>query len=388
MHIPKYITPAICLFSFLFMFSCGDRKSAGSGAGEQVVNYPVISIQPRSTTLQSHYPATIEGQQDIEIRPKIDGYVEAIYIDEGDRVSKGQRLFKINAPQYEQEVRTAKAAIKIAEANVNTAQMEVNKIKPLVEKNIISNYELEAAEFALQSRQAELAQAQATLANASTNLGYTIINSPVNGIVGTLPYKIGSLVSSNTTLPLTRVSNTSNVYAYFSVNEKQVLELTAGSKGSIQNQITSMPEVYLTLANGNTYAKPGKVDASSGSINTATGSIRLRATFPNPNQVIKSGSSGVVIIPLKLDSAIVIPQKATYEIQGKKFVYKVEEDNIVHSQSIEVMDNNDGQFYVVKEGLNPGDKVILEGLGSLRDGVEILPEPVNTDSLYREVNPN
>ena len=388
MLLKKPLTLALSLLSVSFFFSCGNSKKTGSGTENEVINYPVITIQPRSTTLQSHYPATIEGQQDIEIRPKIDGYVEAIYIDEGDRVTQGQALFKINAPQYEQEVRTAKAAINIAEANVNTAQMEVNRIKPLVEKNIISNYELEAAEFALQSRKAELAQAEANLSNASTNLSYTEINSPVNGVVGTLPYKIGSLVNSNTTLPLTRVSNTQNVFAYFSVNEKQVLELTAHSSGNIQDQLTSMPEVYLTLANGTRYAKAGKVDASSGSINTATGTIRLRATFPNPDLMIKSGSSGVVIIPLELKSAIVIPQKATYEIQGKKFVYVVDGDNLVHSQAIEVMDNNDGQFYVVSDGLKPGDSIILEGLGSVRDGVEVLPEPVNADSLYREVNPN
>lgn len=388
MLIRKSILPGFCLLSFIFLNACNSRENAGAGTGDEVINYPVITIQPRSTTLQSLYPATIEGQQDIEIRPKIDGYVEAIYIDEGDLVKLGQPLFKINAPQYEQEVRTAKAAIKIAQANVNTAQMEVNKIKPLVEKNIISNYELDAAEFALESRQAELAQAEATLANASTNLNYTEINSPVTGIVGTLPYKIGSLVNSNTSLPLTRVSNTQNIFAYFSVNEKQVLELSAQSSGNIQNQLTSMPSVYLTLADGSRYSRPGKVDATSGSINTATGSIRLRATFPNPDGRIKSGSSGVVIIPLALDSAIVIPQKATYEIQGKKFVYTVDKDHIVHSQAIEVMDNNDGQFYVVSQGLKAGDAIILEGLGSVRDEVEVLPEPVNADSLYRAVNPN
>ncbi|HEX8460482.1 MAG TPA: efflux RND transporter periplasmic adaptor subunit, partial [Segetibacter sp.] len=224
------------VFSFLFLLAaCGgkDQKAAagaggaaGAGAAPVVKDYPVITVTPQTTTLFTDFPATVQGQQNIEIRPKIDGYIQTIYVDEGATVRRGQPLFRISAPQYEQDVRTAQANIKIAQADVNAAQMQVNKVRPLVEKNIISHFELESAQYTLQSRQAALAQARATLANARTNLGYTSVTSPVNGVVGTIPYKIGSLVSGNTTQPLTTVSNIGNIYAYFSINEKDALNFS------------------------------------------------------------------------------------------------------------------------------------------------------------------
>lgn len=374
-----FFIPALLLFS-----ACGGNEN-GDQASTQVPDYPIITIKPQATTLNSNYPATIEGQQNVEIRPKVEGFIERIYVDEGSTVKQGQLLFKINAPQYEQELRTARAAVQIAQASVNSAQMEVNKVSPLVKKNIISGYELESAQFNLESQKAQLAQAQATLANASTNVGYTQITSPVSGVVGTLPYKIGSLVNSNTSL--TTVSNIANIYAYFSINEKQVLEIAGkfNNGSSTQNSLAAMPPVSLILANGAKFPHPGEVETASGLINTATGSISVRATFPNPGNVIRSGSSGVVKIPMTIDSAIVVPQKATYEIQGKKFVYFVESDNTVTSKSITVMDNDDGQFYIVTAGLNPGDKIVAEGLATLRDGLTINPTIVDADSLLQPV---
>jgi len=383
-----FITPVFFIFSILLLFTaCGRNKDKGkSNDTEQVRDYPIITIQPRTTTLNSNYPATIEGQQNIEIRPKIEGFIERIYVDEGATVRKGQPLFLINAPQYEQEARSAKAAVEIAQASVNSAQMEVNKVRPLVEKKIISGYELESAQFNLESKQAALAQAKADLVNASTNVGYTEITSPVNGVVGTLPYKIGSLVNGNTSQPLTTVSNITNIYAYFSINEKQVLEIAGKFGGpSTKASLAAIPPVSLILANGTKFPHLGKIETTSGLINTATGSISVRATFPNPGNVIRSGSSGVVKIPITIDSALVVPQKATYEIQGKKFVYLVQDDKTVISKSITVMDNDDGQFYIVKQGLAPGDKIVMEGLATLRDGLTIEPTPVNADSLFKPV---
>lgn len=214
--------------------SCDSKDKKAGSTATTVQDYPVLTITPQSTTIYNEHPATIEDQQNVEIRPKIDGYIDAIYVDEGATVRKGQSLFKIFAPQYEQEVRTAQANIKIAQANVNAAQMEVNKVRPLVEKNIISKYELQAAEFSLEASQGSLAQAQATLANAKVNLGYTIVTSPVSGVIGTLPLKIGSLVSSTTTTPLTTVSNISHIYAYFSINEKQALEFAKKSTKKVK----------------------------------------------------------------------------------------------------------------------------------------------------------
>src|SRR4030095_11229676 len=220
----------------------------------------------------------IQGQQNIEIRSKIDGYIENIYVDEGATVKKGQLLFRISAPQYEQEVRTALANVKIAQAEVDAAQMQVNKVRPLVEKDIISKYELESAQYTLQAREAAQAQAEATLANARTNLGYTSITSPANGVVGTIPYKIGSLVSSNTTQPLITVSNIGNIYAYLSVNEKEALNFSSITKGAtIQERLATLPPVIIILATGSEHPYKGRIQTESGLINPETGSVTVRA---------------------------------------------------------------------------------------------------------------
>lgn len=371
----------------LFISSCGvekkDKKTERTGA----LDYPVLTLSLRKAALQNSYPATMEGQQNIEIRPKIDGYIEEIYVDEGTLVKKGQRLFKINAPHYEQEMRTAQAAIKIAEANLHTAQMELDKVRPLVERNIISKHQLDAAEYNLKSRQAALAQSQAALENAAINIGYTLISSPVDGVVGTLPYKIGSLVNANTPLPLTLVSDTSTIFAYFSINEKDALDLFSNLGSNTAAVLASLPPVELLLSNNTKFSEKGRIDATSGSVNISTGSIRVRARFPNPEGRIRSGSSGVVILPMTVDDAIVIPQKSTYEIQGSKFVYVIDNENKAVSTAITVMDNNDGQFYVVTGGLKAGDRIALEGLPSLRDGVTIEPRLVHADSIYKNTRP-
>ncbi|MDB5262650.1 MAG: efflux transporter periplasmic adaptor subunit [Adhaeribacter sp.] len=381
------VLPVVLLLGLLFFTSCGgDKEKMNAPPAAPVKDYLVLTLEPRTVTLNSDFPATIEGQQDIQIRPMIDGYLGSIHVDEGATVRRGQLLFKINAPQYEQEVRTAQANIKIAQADVNAAQMEVNKVRPLVEKNIISKYELQSAQFNLQARQAALAQANAAYANARTNLSYTSVTSPANGIVGSFPYKIGSLVSSNTTQPLTTVSNIGNIYAYFSINEKQALAFSANTKGATtQERLATMPPVTFLLANGNEYPEKGRIETTSGSINTETGSVRVRATFPNPGNIIRSGSSGAVRIPTTVDSALVVPQKATYEIQGKKFVYLVENNGTVRSQEVSVMQNDDGRFFVVQEGLQPGSQIVLEGVATLREGAPIKPKPANADSVYRQL---
>ena len=389
----KTIKPA--LISFLSIISlliaCGtnqDQKaSAAAGPGganpNQIKDYPVITITPRRTILNSDYPATIQGQQNIEIRPKIDGYIQTIYVDEGATVKKGQPLFRISAPQYEQEVRTAVANIKIAQAEVDAAQMQVNKVRPLVEKDIISHFELESAQYSLEAKQAALAQARATLVNARTNLGYTSVTSPVNGVVGTIPYKIGSLVSSNTTQPLTTVSNIGKIYAYFSINEKQALNFTKTTKGATtQERLKTIPPVSLILSNGSEFPQKGRVETASGLINTETGSVSVRATFANPGNVVRSGSSAIVRIPRTVDTALIIPQKATYEVQGKKFVYVVESTGTVRSGEIKVLDNSNGQFFVLTSGLHAGDKIVLEGVASLKEGAAIKPREINTDSVF------
>ncbi|MBD0365282.1 MAG: efflux RND transporter periplasmic adaptor subunit [Flavisolibacter sp.] len=381
---------AAILFSFVTSTACKNKKDAAaagpSGGGPPPVQeYPVLTLTLRPTTLFTDFPATIQGQQNIEIRPKIDGYIETIYVDEGATVRKGQPLFRISAPQYEQEVRTAQANIKIAQADVNAAQMQVAKVRPLVEKDIISKNELESAQYTLQAKQAALAQAQARLANARTNLGYTAVTSPVNGVVGPIPYKIGSLVSSNTAQPLTTVTNVGNIYAYFSVNEKQALQFSRSTPGATaQERLATIPPVTLILADGSEFPHKGRVETGSGMVNTQTGSFSVRATFPNPGNFVRSGSTGTVRIPQTIDSALLVPQKATYELQGKRFVYVLESTGTVRSAEINISGNSGGQFFVVQEGLRPGEKIVLEGVAALRDGTQIKPREVNADSVYQQ----
>lgn len=378
----------IGVVALIALASCGGGKQQGAGApGAQVLDYKVLELQPHNATLSVDYPASIQGQQNIEIRPKVDGYVEKIFVDEGSIVTKGQLLFKINAPQYEQEVRTAEAGIKTAEADLALARLQVNKVKPLVEKDIISKYELESAEYTQQSKAAALAQAKAALANAKVNLGYTTITSPVSGVIGSLPYKLGSLVNSNTTNPLTTVYNTSNVYAYFAINEKQLLELNRDSSGtrSLKAVISKMPDVSLILSDGTTYEHTGRVETVNGLINTATGAANVRAGFVNPRGLIRSGSSASVRIPNVVKDAILVPQSSTYELQDKRFVYVVDAQNKVKNTAVKIMDNTAGQFYVVTDGLKTGDKIILESSGSIADGTTIKPNPVSASTVYSGV---
>lgn len=374
--------------ALLTIASCGnsDQKKAGPPA-PQVQTYSVLTVSPRSTSLQTDYPATLEGIQNVDIRPKVDGFIDRIYVDEGVSVKKGQLLFSINAPQYEQQVRTASAAISSAQADVNAAQLQVNKTKPLVEKDIISKYDLDAALLTLQSRKAALAQARAELVNAKVNLGYTRITSPVNGVIGSLPFKTGSLVSSSSASPLTTVSNISNVFAYFSLNEKQLLEFSRQYKGTtLETKLKNIPAVSLVLADGTPYPEKGKINSINGLINTGTGSATLRATFPNPLNLLRSGASASVRIPQHLKDAILVPQRSTIDLQGKKFVYVLTEKGIVKNTEIEVMDLTKGNFYVVTKGLGAGDKIVLEGFQTLKDGMEIKAEEKDSATIYGELN--
>lgn len=378
---------AIAISASLFS-SCGGKKQQAATPGQsEALAYKVLTLQPHDATLNVDYPASLQGQQNIEIRPKVDGYVAKIFVDEGSIVTKGQLLFKIDAPQYEQEVRTAEAGIKTAEADLALAKMQVNKVKPLVEKDIISKFELESAQYTQQSKAAALAQAKATLVNARVNLGYTTITSPVNGVIGSLPYKLGSLVNSNTTDPLTTVYNTANVYAYFAINEKQLLDFSrdSTSSGPLKARISKLPNVSLILSDGTIYEHTGRVETVNGLINTATGAANVRADFPNPKGLIRSGSSAEVRIPNVIKQTILVPQSAAYELQDKRFVYLVDAQNKVKSTAITVMENSAGQFFVVTGGLKSGDKIILESSGNIKDGTEIKPETANDATVYREL---
>lgn len=353
------------------------------GGGATAKEYSVITLAPKTVTTNLDFPATIEGQQVIEIRPMISGYIKKIFVNEGDFVKKGQLLFEINNPQYEQEVITAQASIKSAEAEVSSAKMDVEKVKPLVEKEIVSQYQLESAKLTLQAKEASLAQAQATLANAETNLGYTMIKSPQDGLIGTIPYKAGALVSSSSSDALTSLSSIENIFAYFSWDEKTLLDFLLEAKGStVEEKLDALPPATLTLANGTEYEYKGKIEMASGLISAETGTITLKGVFSNPSGLIRSGASATISIPEKLDSIFIIPQAATYELQDKRFVYKVDSNNKVSSTALTTKPSDDGKFFFISEGLAAGDKVVIEGVASLKSGVEIIPIEKNADNVY------
>ncbi len=368
----------------LAIVSCGQKQQSGApgGVAPQVKEYPVMEVTPQSTQLFKDYPSKLQGQQTVEIRSKITGYIDKIMVDEGAMVRKGQILFRLNANDLQATVRSAEASVKVAEADVNSAAINLEKTKPLVEKNIISKFELESVESTLKAKEAQLALAKANLENAKANLQYTVITSPADGTIGNFPYRVGSLISSASAEPLTTVSNTIKMYAYFSLNEKEFLTLTKGLEGkNLQEKFTKLPEVSLILADNSVYETSGRIETASGLIDQMTGAINIRATFPNTEGLLRSGGSGMVRISKFLDSAIIIPQKTTYELQGKYFVYRVGSDNKVHNTEIEVLSGNLKDSYVVTSGLKAGDQIVLEGIASLHTDTEIKPKLVEPGSL-------
>jgi membrane fusion protein (multidrug efflux system) len=369
----------------LIITGCGkkdDQAAAAAAAAGQPKAYKVVTLSPQSATINIDYPASIQGQQNIEIRPRVDGYIEKIFVDEGAVVKAGQPLFKISAPQYEQEVRTATAGVKSAQASVSAAKLAVTKVTPLVNQQIISKYELESAQFNYESARAALAQARAALVNAQTNVGFTTVKSPVNGVVGSIPFRLGSLASAANADALTTVSSIGNVYAYFAFNEKQLLTITKDSTSTtLAAKIQKIPAVSLLLSDGTIYGEKGKIETINGLINTATGSVSVRARFPNSKGIIRSGSSTKVRIPQDVKNKIIVPQSATFELQDKRFATVVENGktkNVV----ITVLDNTIGNYYVVDSGLKEGDQIVLEGVANLKEGTQIKATPENAETVY------
>lgn len=367
--IGAFVKGAAYSLTALLAFSCGNSQQGGMPA----LSLAVMTMEPSSQELNSAYPATIKGQQDIEIRARVSGYITKLCVDEGAVVHKGQPLFLIDAVPYQKAVQAAEAAVEVAKANVATTQLTVDSKTELHAQNIISDYDLQTAKNSLASAKAALAQAEAQLASARNDLSYTTITSPSDGVVGTIPFRVGSLVGTTTQEPLTVVSDINKMFVYFSMNEKQLLALTRQKDGSVNSTINAMPEVQLQLADGTMYPAKGKIETLSGVIDLSTGAVQMRATFPNAQRLLRSGGTGTVLIPSVLDSALLIPQSATYEVQDKKFVYVLGDSSKVKNTEITVFPLDNGKQYVVTSGLKPGEQVVVEGVATLRDGMPIQP---------------
>lgn len=332
--------------------------------------YPVETVTTQNTDLQTTYPATITGIQDVEIRPKVSGFLTEIRVKEGQTVSTGQLLFVIDNKTYQAQVCQAQASVTTAKSQVNTAKLTFENSKQLHENKVIGDYELQTAENNYRSAQAQLAQAQAGLASAEEALSFCYVKSPSNGIVGTLPFKEGALVSASNVL--THVADISTVEVNFSLTEKDMLTLSKGENG-LRGAIDSFPALKLQLADGSIYNHEGKVYAISGVIDQATGSVQLISHFPNPEHLLKSGGSGTVIVSRSAEQAIVIPQSVVMEVQNKKFVYLLNDSNKVNYTEITVDPQNDGVNYIVTGGLSVGDKYVTNGITKLNDQMEIVP---------------
>lgn len=353
--------------------SCGNKQAAPQG--QMAPEIAVVTVQPGNTELAIDYPATIKGKTDIAIRPQVTGFITKVHVDEGQRVHKGQVLFTLDQVQFQAAVEQAQAAVNSAKSAVATAQITEQNKRMLLDKNIISEYEWQMAANQLAQAKASLAQANAALTTARKNLAYTVVTSPSEGVVGTIPNREGSLASPSSAQPLTTVSDNSEVYAYFSLTEKDLLSLTDGGNATIADRIKAMPEVSLILADGTVYPYKGKVATVSGVIDNSTGAASVRALFDNPSGMLRSGNTGTIAIPQVSENVIMIPQKATFEVQDLRYVFTVNDSNVVKTTPIKVGAANDGKQFVVTEGLKAGDRVVTEGVGTVvRDGMTITPK--------------
>ena len=365
----NYLVPA--LLGVLVFTSCGDDKSSGEAQGQaqQAQQLPVVSIPQQTLTGYSSYPASIEGIVNSGVRAKIQGYISDVLVDEGAKVRKGQPLFKLETQSLTQDANAARA-------NVNAAQVEVDKLKPLVEKNIISSVQLETAK-------AQLEQAKSSYESIAANISYATVKSPVDGYVGAIPYREGALVGPSDTTPLTTVADIEQVYAFFSMNESEYLNFIQKTEGSsLQEKIENFPEVVLILANGKEYEHKGKIETVTAQVDRTTGTVSFRAIFDNPNQLITNGNSGTLKIPNVYSEVPVVPLNSTFEQQGKIIAYKVDSDN--KAQTTEIIPRATiGNLYVVESGVEPGDKIIAKGANKVRPGTTIQPNEVPFDSIAK-----
>ena len=357
------------LAALLIVASCGKKEEQAPAPGP--MPFPVQTVAKQDATVYEEYTANLEGRQNVEIRPKVSGFIQKIYVDEGQVVRKGQLLFKLETQTLNQDAAAAKA-------NVTAAQVEVDRLKPLVDRKIISNVQLETAK-------AKLAQAKATYSSVAANINYGTIVSPVDGVIGSLPYKEGTLASATSEMPLTTVSDSKVMRAYFSMNEKQMISFSREFKGStLEEKIKNTPAVSLRLVDGSTYEEKGRIATVSGLANAATGTSQLRAEFNNPQAILRSGGKGTVLLPITIKDAIEVPQNAVFDMQGKQMLYVVGKDNTVKSKIVQVKTTS-GLNFIIESGVEPGEVIVVEGTSKLKDGMAIVPQPVKKEALEETI---
>ena len=358
------------VFSSLLLFSCNQDSQPAQQA--EALTYSVIEVPTKSVVGFNSYPANVEGTNNSDIRAKVSGYITKVLVDEGEAVRKGQILFTLETQAMSQDAQAAKA-------NVNAAQVEVDRLIPLVEKGIVGDVQLETAK-------ARLAQAKSNYSSIAANIDYANIRSSINGNVGAINFREGALVSPADPKPLTTVSATDEVYVYFALNEKDYLDFISHSEGKTRDEkIENSPLVKLQMANGEIYSEKGKIETVTGQVDKTTGTVRFRAKFNNSNGILANGSSGTVLIPQEYKNVTVIPEVATYEQQGVHYVYTVRNDT-AYSTIVDIQDRID-RMAIVNSGVQPGDKVVVEGIVTLRNATPIVEKVVPFDSLVKALKP-
>ena len=364
----------------LALVSCG-KKSGSSLANLQDNEFAVRTVGGSTADLQSTYPATIKGIQDVEVHPKLAGYITNVYVHEGQAVRAGQVMFTLDSETYRAAVNQCQAALNTAIAQENTTKLTYDNNKKLFAQHIIGQYELSTAQNSYLTAKAQVAQARASLASARETLSWCTVVAPASGVVGDLPFKKGALVSTASTL--TTVSDVSTVEVFFSMSEGDILNMSK-TAGSVSDVLKEMPVVKLQLADGTTYNHPGRVVKMSGVIDATTGAYSLIAHFSNPEHLLKSGGAGQIIVPRVSNNAIIIPQEAVSQVQDKYFVYKVGSDNKVKYSEITVNPENDGINYIVTSGLNVGDRYVSKGITKLTDGMAI--KPITEEQYQKKID--
>jgi membrane fusion protein (multidrug efflux system) len=373
--------PAFVVAAAVIIAGCSSAQ--GNQAPPPPPALPVLQLDNSSTTTYTEFSASVEGKTNVEIRPQVSGYLDKIYVEEGAYVSAGQPLFKINDQPYGEQVNNAQANVLAAKANMEKAAIEVGRLQPLVDNKVISDVQLKAAQAEYEAAKAAVKQAEAAGNNAGINLGYTLVKAPVSGYIGRIPFKTGSLVGKGETQALTVLSDVKEVYAYFSMSEKDFLQFTSESNGkTIAEKIKGMPPVELQLADKSPYPAKGRIELMEGQFDKNIGTIQFRAVFPNAEGLLRTGSTGKILIPKATGNTLAVPQQSTYELQDKVYVYVLGDSNKVVSQPITISGQTTS-YYLVNKGVQPGQKIVFSGMDRLRDGAVIQPQVLPADSVRR-----
>jgi membrane fusion protein (multidrug efflux system) len=378
----KYLVLSV-LLAAVAIYLTGCNQAQGTQAAPPPQALPVLPIPSAAATTYQEFSTSVEGKTNVEIRPQVSGCLDKIYVEEGAYVSEGQPLFKINDRPYNAQVHNASANVEAARANEEKAAIEVSRLQPLVANHVVSDIQLKSAQAALDAAKAQVAEALAEGNNADINLGYTLIKAPVSGYIGRIPFKVGALVGKGEAQPLTVVSDINQVYAYFGMSENDFLKFTEQVPGkTIDEKIKALPPVELQLADKSIYPSKGRIELMEGQFDRNIGAITFRATFPNPDRLLRSGITGKILIPQTNAGLLPVPQTSTYEIQDRVFVYVVGDSNKVVGKQLHIV-RKTTDYYLVDKGVQAGDKIVFAGMDRLTDGAMISPQPISADSLLK-----